>query len=505
MVKKHKKKCLAILLALLTLLNLCSCGNEQSSDLERTEGPNITLRWLIVGERSKSMDGVVSRFNEELKELLPGTVVEFEVVSKESYKEKWDMIMSANEPIDIVWVGNDVFNYTEEVRKGSFMALDYLLETFGQDLTNEIPAQMWNMQKRDGKIYSVPLKGALYRKDYAIVTSKSNMEKYGDANKIMSVNQGKQHSDVECYATFGEYLARLDEEHRLGTGVSCDTFINIADKGYEGIYGQDSPFVIDVFEEKLKVYNKYELPAYEDYFKTMHEWYKKGYIREDIEEVLAPENDNGILSGNSLFLDEYGEMGVVADEIVTDYEEIRIPLQDYKYISYEAGRNALAIPRTTEYPQVAMEVINLLSSTQGEELCKLLANGMPGRHFVQRGDGQIDRVTDEKGKVIYQLSPYIIGDRFLNYENYKGEFEQLEKYNNEAKCSPLIGFELDTRMIVLEMMQVDLIAEEYLAQLKYGTTENWEEAYQEMLSRMKKAGASKVLVEIQKQLDAFEQ
>ena len=503
MMKKHKRLYAVILLTVLVILNLSGCTSNQVVNQEQQESASTTLRWLIVGERSKSMDGVVARFNEELQAFLPGTVVEFEVVSKEAYKAKWDMIMSANEPVDIVWVGNDVFNYTEEVRKGSFMALDYLLETFGKDLTREIPEEMWKMQKRDGKIYSVPLKGALYRKDYAAVTSKSNMEKYGDAERIMAVNQSKQHSDAECYATFGEYLARLDEEYRLGTGVFCDTFINIADKGYEGIYGQDSPFVINIFDKELNVYNKYELPSYEEYFKTMHEWYQKGYIREDIEEVLAPENDNGILSGNSLFLDEYGEMGVVADEIVTDYEEIRIPLQDYKYISYEAGRNALAIPRTTEYPQAAMEVINLLSSARGETLSKLLANGMQGRHFVQRVEGQIDRVTDEKGKVIYQLSPYIIGDRFLNYENFKGEFDQLEKYNSEAKSSPLIGFELDTRMIVLEMMQVDLIAEEYLAKLKYGTAENWEEEYKEMLSRMKTAGAGKVIVEIQKQLDAF--
>ena len=130
---------------------------------------------------------------------------------------------------------------------------------------------------------------------------------------------------------------------------------------------------------------------------------------------------------------------------------------------------------------------------------------MKGRHFVQRGDAQIDRVTDEKGKVLYALSPYIIGDRFLNYENHKGEFEQLEKYNSEAKLSSLIGFELDTRMIVLEMMQVDLIAEEHLAKLKYGTADNWEEEYQEMLARMKEAGAGKVIIEIQKQLDAFTQ
>ena len=498
---KYKGICSIILV--LIMIGMSGCAKKTDIVSPAPAAGDITIRWLIVGARSKSMDGIVARFNEELQDYLPRTTVEFEVVSKEAYKEKWDMIMAANEPVDIVWVGNDVFNYTEEVRKGSFMALDYLLETFGKDLINEIPEEMWKMQKRDGKIYSVPLKGELYRKDYAAVSSKSNMEKYGNMEKIITTNQNKQYSDAECYEVFEEYLKNLHDEFLLGRGLSCDTFVRIADKGYEGIYGQDSPFVIRIFDEKLKVYNKYELPSYKDYFRKMYEWYQAGYIREDIEEVLAPNNDNGTPSGNSLFLDEYGEAGVVADEIVTEYEAVRIPLQNYKYISYEAGRNALAIPRTTEHPQQAMEIINLLNSEQGASLCKLLANGVEGRHFVKRGNNQIDRVLDENGRVIYSLSPYIIGDRFLNYENSVGEFAQLEKYNDEAIRSPLIGFELDTRMIVLEMMQVDLIASEYLDSLRCGTAEDWEAEYEEMIRKMNAAGAKKAIVEMQKQLDTF--
>ena len=501
MTKKYKS--IVAILFIACMYWLSACVKEETAAYKNDEVPNITIRWLIVGERSKSQEGIVAKFNEELQKFFPGTTVEFEIVNEASYKEKWDMIMAANESIDIVWVGSDMFNYTEEVKKGSFMALDYLLTTFGEDLIAEIPEEMWNMQMRDGKIYSVPLKGALYRADYAAVASKSNMEKYGDMERIRTVNQEHLYSDAQCYEVFEEYLENLQLEHKLGTGLSCDTFVKIADKGYEGIYGQASPFVIRIFDEELRVYNKYELESYKAYFRKMHEWYQAGYIREDIEEVLVPNNDNGIPSGNAVFLDEYGESGVVSDEIVTEYEAVRIPLQRYKYISYEMGRNALAIPRTTENPQRAMEIINLLNSQRGAELCKLLANGVEGRHFVQRENNQIDKVVDENGKALHSLSPDIIGNRFLNYENDVMEFKQLEKYNEEAIRSPLIGFELDTRMIVLEMTQVDLIVAKYFGTLKCGTAENWEEEYNDMIREMKSAGADKVIVEIQKQLDVF--
>ena len=113
------------------------------------------------------------------------------------------------------------------------------------------------------------------------------------------------------YGKVKEHLAsaleNLKQAQNLGSGVSCVTFSEIAQKGYEGIYGPDSPFVIRIFDEELKVYNKYELDSYKEYFKTMSEWYDKGYIRSDIEEVLAPEEDNGTKTGNRIFLDEYGE------------------------------------------------------------------------------------------------------------------------------------------------------------------------------------------------------
>src|SRR5690606_27458244 len=101
-------------------------------------------------------------------------------------------------------------------------------------------------------------------------------------------------------------------------------------------YGPDSPFVIKIFDNDLKVYNKYELESYTLFFKTMSEWYQKGYIREDIEEILDPGSYDGKRNGNVLFLDEYGEHGVVTDMIATEYEAVREPLQDYKYISFES-------------------------------------------------------------------------------------------------------------------------------------------------------------------------
>lgn len=494
----------AVLAASLCMAGAAGCEKEADVVNEgETETEEVTIKWMIFGEKFISSDDVIAEFNKKLGEKLPGTRVEFEIVPIEDYKEKWDMKMATNEEVDLVWIGNDIFNYTEEVKAGNFMALDYLLSTNGKGLLEEIPAEMWEKQKRDGKIYSVPLVGASYRKDYAIVTPKRRMAEYGDEEKIASTNQGKLYSDEECYRVIEEYLENLKAARVLGTGVSCDTFSEIAQKGYEGVYGPDSPFVIRIFDEELKVYNKYELDSYRDYFKVMSEWYQKGYVRSDVEEVLAPGNDNGTKAGNSLFLDEYGESGVVQDPIATEYEAARIPLQTYRYVSFECCRNAVAVPRTTKNPKRAMELLRLLNTDEGKELLRFLCNGSEGRHYVKGENGRVNRVTDKTGKAIYFLSPYAIGNTFLNYESSKNEFGQLRNYNEDAVVSPLMGFELDTRMIVVEMAKVDLVVEEYLDTLERGTSRDWEKTYDEMIAKMKEAGADKVIGEMQKQIQAF--
>ncbi|MFV0528125.1 MAG: ABC transporter substrate-binding protein [Lachnospiraceae bacterium] len=489
------------LILFMTILLFSGCQSDGSSTSQAHE--DVVIRWMVYGEKSKSSDTVIKRFNERLQEQFPDTTVEFEIVPMESYKERWDMLMAVNEPMDIAWIGSDEFNYTEEVNKGSFMALDYLLSIAGQQLLEEIPEEILAKQKRDGKTYGIPLLGPLYRKDYAVVVNKSDMQLYGDSTLIQEVNQSKEYSDEESYEVFESYLSQMAEAQKLGTGISCGTFKEIAQKGYEGIYGPDSPFVIKIFDDTLTIYNKYEQESYKAYFKTISEWYQKGYIREDINEVIAPENENGVKAGNLFYLDEYGENGVVLDALVPEYESIAIPLQNYKYIGYESNRNALVIPRTTENPQRAVEIINYINSEEGADLCRLLSNGLEGRHYVKHGTNLINSVLDSSGAPIYSLSAYSVGNAFLNYEKTKGELGQIEQYNDSALLSPLLGFELDTRMIIIELEQIDLIVEDYLERLLNGTSEDWEVQYNEMITKMYDAGAEKVLEEIQRQLNAF--
>lgn len=69
--------------------------------------------------------------------------------------------------------------------------------------------------------------------------------------------------------------------------------------------------------------------------------------------------------------------------------------------------------------------------------------------------------------------------------------------------SRLEGFELDVRMIAVEMKKIDLIVQRYKEPLIEGITQDWKTEYQEFCAEMEAAGSQKVVEEIQRQIDRF--
>lgn len=494
--------CLGILAFFFVLTLLWPKEQEQLQD-QATSG--TVLKWMIYGEKYQESEQVLAAFHEELHQYFPDITVEFEVVSKENYEKKWNMKMANNEAVDIAWMGSEVLDFTEEVKKGSLMALDYLLNTFGEELQDQIPEELWNKQRRDGNIYGIPVLGPLYRPNYVLTVNKSLMERYGDFEEILTVNQNSRYTTKECFEVIEPFLEQAKANNALGKGVSYQTLCRIADKGYEGIYGQDSPFVIRIFDEKPVVYNKYALESYRACFETMADWYQKGYIREDVAYLLDPTSEDGKKSGNILFVEEYGENKSVYDEKDTEYEVLRGELDGYRYIPYETCRNCLVIPKSARHPNEAMQVINLLHSKEGQKLYRILANGIEKQQYIRIDEDSnvIARMTDDDRNYRYGISPVNIGNIFQNYELAEGEFEQVREYNEEALTSPLEGFELDTRMIAIEMARVELVVQKYEEALCQGILPDWEETYREFLREMKAAGSEKIIEEIQRQIDSF--
>jgi len=497
------KKIIIVFVIVLLCCQSIACfavtGINESDDISE----QIVIKWMVYGEEYQDSDLVFKEFNKQLSKYMDNTVVEFEVVSKDNYKTRWDMKMATDEAFDLAWIGNEYFNYSEEVKKGSFMALDYLLSTDGKRLLENIPHELWELQVRDGNTYAIPIEGLQYRKSMSIVTKKLYADAFEGFNQIRDTNLNNKYTDKACYMAFEPYLEYAKSIESIGTGVSYKDFANIADKGLEGIYGSESPFVIKIFDDEIRVYNKYKLDIYKDYFETMAQWYNLGYIRQDVSDVINPSSEDGKQGGSILFLDEFADYIEGDERIQTEYEATYISVEGYKYTTYDSCRNSIVIAKNSENPQKAMQLIDLLFAEEGQDLYKLLVNGIEKEHYILLKDGTIVRRRDNDGKLLYSLSKNTIGNTFQNFEVKQGQFDRMRQDNQNAITSKLFGFNLDTRMIVINLEKIDLVSAKYVDVLNQGSLENWQEVYDEFVLKMDEAGSDQVVEEIQRQIDLF--
>lgn len=494
---KFKKYKNLFLLSVLMILFLSACSGNDTEAVEMgTE--EIVIKWMVYGNESVDSDYVFAEFNRELQKHMPEVTVEFEVINKDDYKAEWDMKMATNTWVDIAWVGEESFAFTDEVKDGNFMAIDYLLSTNGGKILEVISDDLWIMVSRGGNTFAIPIEGAMYREELGLIVRQSYVDGYPKKNDLKKVFTGDN-----VYLELEDYLTYLEKMGGIGTGVSYSSLRAIPNRGLEGVYGDDSPFVIRIEDDKPTIYNKYELPEYVTYFEAMHRWYERGYIREDINEVINPEENDGRINGSAMFVQEIGEEGIRCNDYNIEYAMDIIPLCSRRYIGYETTRNCLVIPKSSKNPMRAMDVLNLIYSEDGKDLYRLLVNGFEEEHYQIREDGTIDRKLDSEGNLLYGLSQYSVGSVTSNYELTNGQFERMETLNEGSVKSELVGFDIDTRMVISGFTKVDLIVDEYIDLLSSGSEEDWERTYSEFINTMKEAGSDDVIKELQMQLDEF--
>jgi len=171
---KKFKRVLSIIIGIMLVTALAGCGGDNSgSDKE------VTLRWVLMGDKMEDTDKVFAAFNEALKTKLPNTQVEFDLIPAADYLEKWQLIMSAGESVDLAWHGW-MQDHEEEVRRGAYLELSDLIEKYGQDYKKAVPEFAWEGQMVDGKLYYMPNVQMMVDLNLHLFTSEDKANKYLD-------------------------------------------------------------------------------------------------------------------------------------------------------------------------------------------------------------------------------------------------------------------------------------------------------------------------------------
>ncbi|WP_308635322.1 ABC transporter substrate-binding protein [Paenibacillus silvisoli] len=403
------------------------------------------------------------------------------------YTQKMNVIVASGEESDIIWTSNWNFDYAQNVAKGAFIPLDDLLAKYAPDVQKSMPSFVWDATKVGGKTYGLP--------DYQTVTNregfkivKSFADKYSlDTSKIKKI------TDIEPFLAAvkkgepGKIPFALDQ--RGVFGGMLHTF------GLEGIGGLGTVN----FSDPSKVTDMYETDAYKQYLNTMHDWYTKGYINEDAATV---KNANDVIKTGNVVSVFHNVLSAdaVANAKATLGDIVLAPTTDFFASTGTIITTMQAISKTSKNPERAMMFLNLVNTDK--ELYNILAYGVQGKHYTLGADNTV-QVNADAGYA--PNAAWVFGNTFnalLTPGKTADIVGQVEKDNESAQASPLMGFIFDVQPVSAEIASVTAVVNQYGPPLNTGTVDP-AKTLPEFISQLKSAGIDKVIAEMQKQLDSW--
>ena len=495
---KGTKSIIAVIMAVCMLISISGCGNNASTN---KGGETVVLKYVMAGPGMQEDSKLVwDEFNNKLKSYLPDVKIEFEVFSLSDYKQQFMLMQTSREKMDIV--NTYGLTFSDEVKKGTFIELDSLLNQYGTDLNKELPEWLWNFSKVDGKIYSIPTYQMMCVM-YGLKMFKDQSENYADVAALTNVIQENSTFGKEYYDLMEDYLKKLKDNGEIALGYQTGMFIT---KGFESILDY---FVIRTDDENCKVEHFFKTEEAEMYFDRMADWYKKGYIRTDSLSANDGDKVTGKKTGFSVWTAQMGFKQ--AEQDLDNYGEdiINIPFDNNYYIPMNNAAGGTAIMANSANSEAAMKFLNLLQSEKGKELYNMLVFGMEGTHYTKTADDKI--LTQYNGQPKssdrYGLYKWIVGNTEIAYdtqsdlEGYKEWiFQDINTSDNRSK---LIGFVVDTSNISSKLAQVSAVKDEFRASLASGSLPNHREVYAQFVDKLEKAGALDIIDELQKQVDEF--
>lgn len=497
--KSQLFKGISVAFCVFLVLSACSSNNNKNepdnqsniaTNMEKPEEqlPHVELVWHYgQGAIQGDMHLIEDEINKITEKKINATIKHKQEVWGD-YAQKMNAVVASGEQADIIFTSNWNFDYLQNQAKGAFAPLNDLIDKYGISIMETLPKYALEATKVDGHIYAVPnnqyyggKEGLVIRKDYA--------DKYK-----LDVNNLKELADLEPFlqqVKAGEsddmIPVVLDRKGRFSLGAN---YFDLELIGNVGAISIDDP---------AKVVNVFESDDYKNYLNLMRKWYTAGYINEDA--ATVKNLSDLIRTGKviSVFYNISPDADTRQKVINGGHDVIAVPLRESSYVSTAGVLNAMfAIGANSKNKERAMMFLDLLHSDK--ELNHLLNYGLEGKHYSKINDTTIKKI-DNSGYA--QPGYWLFGNtnnRYLLEGEKPGIIEESIKENETAAVSPILGFNFNIGSVSAEIANIASLIDQYRPGLETGTVDP-NAGLPEFLDKLNKAGAQKVIAEIQTQLD----
>ncbi|MBN2795710.1 MAG: ABC transporter substrate-binding protein [Clostridia bacterium] len=498
------KRTLVMLLALMMVLSIfVACNNESNNeggagnaeqvkeDLESGKLETVDISWYFIGNgQQEDVEKIEAEATKYLHEKGINVNLDLQCFDWGSYDQKLRTMIAAREEFDICFTSSWTNNYQQQAVKGAFIPLNDLLDTYAPETKAMLGDAFITGTQIEGINYAIPANkekahqwGFLVRKD---LLDKYNLSVDGitsleDLEPLLAAVYAGENGNVYALeALNGESPFKLLDFDRVG------------DDKYPGVVWNDS--------SDMKVFNEFEAPETMALFKTMRDYYEKGYIRQDAATVT---DFNADLSAGKIFVSTKSlKPGKDAEmSSATGYEWVQVEITQPIISNRDTSGSMQAISSTSKNPERALMVIELFSTD--EYFNNLINFGIEGEHYNKVSENIIEPAANNA-----KYNPgtgWMFGNQFINYlwtNEDPNKWANFKNFNDAAIGTQTLGFIFDPTPVKSQIAACNNVWDQYVPALETGTVDP-EEYMPILIQAFKDAGADDIIKEKQKQLDAW--
>lgn len=485
-----KKRVLILaMLVLATALGQTGCAND--ADKAAADDPNAVyeILWHDRGVLSRDHDLVYEQINAYIEPIIGARVKNIPFVGSE-YTEKMRLVLASKENFDICFTSSGA-NYEMNASNGAYLDVEEILNTYGKETKEQLPAYALDAARVNGVLYALP-----FYKDYSTENvfyyRKDLAEKYN-----LPMDSVKKLDDLE------PILKTIKEnEPSVYTMLFIPSLSPYKMLPFEEVAGG----IIGAFDlhgDPTKIINPFETDVVMEHLKTMHRFYQQGFFRPEIATLTTNSDVEG-----SEFMNVQQELPYLVDQRnqTLTYEMGVLHLQEKPLLTTGGVRGSMiAFSNLSKNPEKAMEFVNLLNTDK--HLRNLVAYGIEGQHYIAVGEDQYRLPEGVKTKEDTGYSTYVFtnGNKYLTrmIEGTPADiYDKYIEFDETSEKSPALGFAFDPSKMKSEYTAVSNAYNEFMPALLTGTADP-EEVLPKALAKLKDAGLDKLLAEMQKQYDEW--
>jgi putative aldouronate transport system substrate-binding protein len=477
------------------------------------ETPYAKIDWYIGTTPAKDLSTMNAALNEYLKEKI-NTEVNIIMLETLEWEQRMGTMLASGQDLGIVGFGSQSkSDYVIESRRGSFYALDELLDTVGTGTKALFSEGMWNAMKINGHIYGIPtLKDNGY---YISMIYNDTMAQELDIDPM----QGEYHSIRDLEPMLREAKEKRDAAHPEWANqpvlwannriepynFAFEFYLN---ENYVAICNIDGIMDVEGYDPET-VFNFYDTPEYLDFCLQQQRMVEDGIMAYDYTDHTDWQKDG------SLFVNTGWGYLYMQEHLYSDLFVTKMRMSDHIWTATDNLHSAgTAISSNCANPVNAMKVLELVNTDPF--VATMLRFGVEGIHWTRNEDGGMTfkGTTNEDPANRAYYFWYLAPAGNLTIVNAPEELvgpdnllmEQMVEYNQKALLPPHMGFVFDPSPVANQVAAVSSVVQEYQKELTNGQSVSQDEVVEmveEFREKLVQNGSEVIVAEVQRQIDEW--